>query len=134
MDGCTRPSGVENGLHGWPVSHSLSHLFLSLPPFSRGEVLFIHHFSASFCCDSFVFDAQKFEIVIFHGHIVTDDKSAFAPRTDGVCPMYRWRLYMERSATFLGANGICVGSVVLCLCFARRIMSFSSKIQTIRVH
>ncbi|EFM02137.1 hypothetical protein HMPREF0658_0904 [Hoylesella marshii DSM 16973 = JCM 13450] len=40
---------------------------------------------ALFCDDSLVFDAQKFEIVFFHGRNVTIDKSASVPCTDGVC-------------------------------------------------
>ena len=31
-----------------------------------------------------LFDAQKFETISFQGCKVTDDKSAFVPRTDGV--------------------------------------------------
>ncbi len=37
---------------------------------------------------------------------VTIDKSAFMPRTDGICSMCRWRLYVDGSATFLAANRI----------------------------
>ena len=37
---------------------------------------------------------------------VTIDKSVFVPRTNGVCSMYRWHLFVERSATFPGANRI----------------------------
>ena len=39
--------------------------------------------------------------------IVTDDKSAFVPCTDGVCTWHRYGLYIEKSATSLGANCIC---------------------------
>ena len=80
-------------------------------------MLSIHHFSSRFCNDSLVFSAQKFEIVTSKGRKVTDDKSAFMPRTDGVRPMYRWRLHMKRSATFPTANRIVCGIVALCLCF-----------------
>lgn len=72
-------------------------------------MLSIHHFSSRFCNDSLVFSAQKFEIVTSKDRKVTDDKSAFMPRTDGVRPMYRWRLHIERSATFPTANRIVCG-------------------------
>ena len=62
--------------------------------------LFIRNFSASFPYDSLVFDTQKFGIATFKGCKVTIHKSAFVPRTDGVCPMYRWHLSVERSAPF----------------------------------
>ena len=71
--------------------------------------LFIRNFSASFPYDSLVFDTQKFGIATFKGRKVTIYKSAFVPRTDGVCPMYRWHLSVERSATFLAANRIVWG-------------------------
>ena len=61
-------------------------------------------FRLVFCDDSLVFDAQTFEIVIFHGRKVTIDKSAFVLRTDAVCTWHRWRLYMERSTILLSTK------------------------------
>ena len=37
-----------------------------------------------------LFDAQKFETISFQGCKVTDDKSAFVPRTDGVRTWHKW--------------------------------------------
>ena len=34
------------------------------------------------------------------------DKSSFVPCTDAVCTAYRWRLFVDGSATFLAANRI----------------------------
>ena len=37
-----------------------------------------------------LFDAQKFETISFQSRKVTDDKSVFVPRTDGVRTWHRW--------------------------------------------
>ncbi|EFM02126.1 hypothetical protein, partial [Hoylesella marshii] len=37
-----------------------------------------------------LFDAQKFETLSFQSRKVTDDKSVFVPRTDGIHTWYRW--------------------------------------------
>ena len=75
--------GTTNGKHG-----QIKPLFFEKKPHGMGGLI---------PSDRFLVEKSGFHSM---------DKSAFVSGTDGVCSMYTWRLYRERSATFLTVNGI----------------------------